>query len=98
MQIEVTSKIKFAGDTGSVLILDVALLPKGSGNRAAAERLAHDFRTNPELAPHVEKITAGTSRVIVQLRNSPSLLAAIVKIKQAARDLHGQLHMFGRPA
>lgn len=98
MQVEVTTKIKLGGETGSILILDVALLPKGSGNRAAAQRLAEGFRRSPELAPHVVKMTTGTSRVIVHLRNSPSLISAILKIKAMARDVPGQLPLFGQPA
>jgi hypothetical protein len=90
MQVEVTTKLK-----PGVLVLDIALVPRGSGNRNAARRLAEGFRTNGKLAPHVLKVTAGTSRVLVHLRVSLELMRIVAEWPKVEGDVPGQLPLFG---
>lgn len=80
-----------------VVVMEILLLPRGSGNRNTARRLANHFRTNAELKPHVKKVVCGTSRVTVHLIPSIDLLQIIEDIKRRQReaDLPGQLPLFG---
>jgi len=73
-------------------------VPRGSGNRAAAQRLAASFRQS-SLGDHIERVDLGTSRVVVTLRNSPSLWKALIALRVAPSDVPGQqLIQFPRPA
>ena len=95
MQVEVTTRFKPAEN---LVILDMALTPRGSGNRAAARRLAQSFRNHAELKPHIHHVTCGSSRVIVTLVNSLALMKIIATIKRGTVDVPGQLALFGKTA
>lgn len=90
-------KMRASEDPPVLVIMEILLLPRGSGNRNMARRLANHFRTNPELKPNVHKVVCGTSRVTVHLIPSVDLLQKIEDIKQQQRqqDLPGQLRLFG---
>jgi hypothetical protein len=90
MQVEVTTKLK-----PGILVLDIALVPRGSGNRNAARRLANEFRENEHLSPHVVKVTHGTSRVLVHLRSSVELMRIVAEWPRPEPDVPGQLPLFG---
>lgn len=94
MQIEVATKLRLKDNT---VIIDVKLLPRGSGNRNAARRLGESFRRNPHLKDHIKKIVIGTSRVTIHLISSVKLLAEIQRMiadNVAQRDDPGQLPLF----
>ena len=76
------------------MVLDVKLLPRGSGNRAAAERLARQFEADERFAPHIIEVNAGASRVTVHFRCSLALIRAIQEAKIEVRDVPGQLGLF----
>jgi hypothetical protein len=103
VQAQVTTKFRHltSGVKGKPeLILDVALIPRGSGNRAAARRLAKQFREEGRLKSHLKRVVAGSSRVTVHLRLSVDLLEALDEMKREHRervtqDVPGQLSLFG---
>lgn len=97
MEVELVTKTHVKGRRVSI-VLDVKLLPRGSGNRAAACRLAASFRQNPYLKPHLIRVVAGASRVTVHLRPSIDLagdLRQLVLDDRARRDAPGQLGLWG---
>ena len=53
------------------------LVPRGSGNRNFAAKLAEEFRTHEILGPHVRRASAGASRVLVVFDPTPAAMAAI---------------------
>ena len=93
MRVEVTTKFKFSE---GIVIIDVALVPRGSGNRAAARRLAQSFRNHDRLKPHIVKVTCGSSRVLVHFRSSLELMSIIreIRLDREIQDVPGQLQMF----
>src|SRR4051794_16083183 len=104
MQAQVTTKFKHltSGVKGKAeLVLDVALIPRGSGNRAAARRLAAQFKAEARLKPHLKRVVAGSSRVTIHFRLSGDLILALEEMKREhrermkAQDVPGQLSLFG---
>ena len=95
MQVEVTTRLKPADN---LVILDIALTPRGSGNRHAARRLGRQFEQHADLKEHIEKVVVGSSRVVVHFRNSLAFLKAIRSVKRGTLDVPGQLQMFGQTA
>lgn len=94
MQAEVTTKFKM---TESVMVFDIKLLPRGSGNRAAAKRLAAQFKADPRLAAHILKVVVGSSRVTVHFNMTLELLSILRELKaeelRRRRD-KSQLNLF----
>ena len=98
MQVEVKTQLKIQRDGTPLVILSVILLPRGSGNRNRARRLADAFRNHPRMKPHIREVICGASRVTVHMRSSLSLLREINALAGAARagDVPGQLALFGK--
>jgi aconitase A len=61
--------------------MQIDLLPRGSGNRNFARRLADAFNVNQQLAPHIVKASAGASKVVVHFRPSLDLMTTIYGMK-----------------
>lgn len=97
MQVETKTRIKLARDGTPVVILDMLLLPRGSGNRNAARRLADAFRRDVRFKDHIRKISCGASRVTVHCRSSKAFLKMVLEMTDEPKDVPGQLAMF-RPA
>lgn len=98
MQIEVKTRLKIARDGTPVVIMDVLLLPRGSGNRNRARRLGEAFRQHPKIKKHIRKIVVGASRITVHMRSSIALMRDINQISpelEATQDVEGQLKLFG---
>jgi hypothetical protein len=79
------------------LILDLLLVPRGSGNRSFAVALAKTIRKHPKLGPHVRQVKAGSSRVMVSLTPSAGLMKTIWQWTQdesQTADVEGQLPLF----
>ena len=87
-------------DGAAVVTLRVNFLPRGSGNRNAARRLADQASADPLLAPHLISVVAGTSSVVIELRPTLELAAVINSLadghRQRAAD-RDQLPLFGGP-
>ncbi len=100
MQTEVKTRIKKLRGGGTEVVMDLLLLPRGSGNRPMAKRLAAAFKAHPVLAPHVRSVKAGASKVTIHLTPSVALMKAIFEITENASrpDVPGQLPLFGVPA
>lgn len=99
MQIEVKTRLKVARDGTPVVIMDVLLLPRGSGNRNRARQLADAFKVHPLLKRHVRRVVCGASRVTVHMRSSLGLLRdinAIAPEMERTQDVEGQLKLFGK--
>ncbi len=98
-KIELKTRIRTTGRHGPELILDLLLVPRGSGNRAFAAALAKSIREHPKLGHHVRQVTAGSSRVIVSLISSPGLMKTIWQWNKdrvdAQGDVPGQIPLFG---
>jgi hypothetical protein len=97
-KIELKTRIRSDGRHGPELILDLLLVPRGSGNRAFAAALAKTIRKHPKLSPHVRQVKAGSSRVMVSLTPSVGLMKTIAlwsSSVQADEDVPGQLPLFG---
>jgi hypothetical protein len=98
MQIESRARLKInRSGTKAQIILDMMLMPRGSGNRAFARRLGESFKRDKRLDAYRTRVVIGASRVTVHLKAEPGLMATILEISQSIsqqRDLPGQLPMF----
>lgn len=94
MQIKVTTRMRLKEEG---VVVDMILLPRGSGNRNAARRLRESFERNEQLRPHLLRVVSGTSRVTLHLKASVELMRVISEMRTAAeqaRDVPGQLKLF----
>jgi hypothetical protein len=66
-KVEVTNPLG-AGTPQTIWTCD--LLPRGSGNRKHAQKLAHFLEHHPSLDGHIERIETNSSRVRVHLKPS----------------------------
>jgi hypothetical protein len=72
------------------VVVYVDFVPRGSGNRNLARRVAQAFRTDPLLKDHVIKATAGATRVTIRFRASLDAVRAVMDYQQRARELLDQ--------
>jgi hypothetical protein len=90
--------MKFSDDcTRAWVVLDMKLVPRGSGNRRFARKLAASFKRDPDLKPFISKVVTGTSRVTVHVRAEVGVFAAMARVSSRVlrdRDVPGQLKMF----
>jgi hypothetical protein len=80
------------------VLMEILLVPRGSGNRKWAVALGKAAKAHPELGPHVKRVRVGSSKVWVTLLPSPSLLASMMSWNQRrleSADVPGQLPLFG---
>jgi hypothetical protein len=95
MQTEVKTRIRKLRGGGSEIVMEILLVPRGSGNRTMARNLAAAFKKHPDLAEHVRKTVAGTSKVTVHLIASAALMKTILTWDgKPAGDVPGQLPLF----
>ena len=103
MQVQVTTRLLVRpkrarkGNIWPLLVVDLDLVPRGGGNRRAAERLAARWRGDKTLSDFIEKIVVGTSKVRVHLTACPELDARIEEERRRereGRDVPGQLPLF----
>jgi len=83
------------------LVIEIGLLPRGSGNRNLARSIANAAKHHAKLAPHVKRVRAGSSKVWVILRPSAALMRIMMEWHQDRLDevdAPGQLPLFGGPA
>jgi hypothetical protein len=73
-----------------MLVMQIDLLPRGSGNRNFARRLAASFKTHDLLGPQVVKVVAGTSRVTVHMRSTIAALEAVAECQRRVREQQAQ--------
>jgi hypothetical protein len=98
MEIEVKTRSRVTRLGVPEIIVQCTFLPRGSGNRYKARRLAELYKRSEELKPHIRRIVVGTSAVTVHMRASLSLMSAMDEFLARARepkDVPGQLKMFG---
>jgi len=93
MRIEVKTRFHKTRAGEPRLVLDFMLTPRGSGNKAAAERLAKEARESA-LASHLTRVVVGASRVTLHLRSDLELLG-ILASWPASGDVSGQLMLPG---
>jgi hypothetical protein len=80
------------------IILEILLLPRGSGNRKLAVGLAKAAKSDPHLGPHVKRVRAGSSKIWVTLQPSAALMATMLtwhRRRAETADVPGQLALFG---
>lgn len=80
------------------ILLEILLVPRGSGNRKWAVALAKAARVHPELGPHIRRVRVGSSKLLITLKPSVSLMSAMMSWNQrrlASADVPGQLPLFG---
>lgn len=94
--VELRTRVKGLGTKRAVVVLDVLLLPRGSGNRTRARRLADAFRKHELMGPHISRVVCGASRVTVHLRASAASVAALAELmeREKRKDVEGQLPLF----
>ncbi len=99
-KIELKTRIRTTGRKSPELILDLLLVPRGSGNRAFAVALGKSIRRHPKLGQHVRQVKVGSSRVVVSLISSPGLMKTIWQWSpdEPAVDVEGQLPLFSKAA
>jgi len=51
----------------------VNVLPRGSGNKAFARKLARAFKADCDIGPYVNRVVIGSSSVLIYLRRTPAL-------------------------
>lgn len=101
MPIEMTTRVVFRPGESPwpLMVIDQVFVPRGSGNRNKARRLAESWRQSVLMAPFVEKVTVGASKVRVHLTMSPALKKAMDQYQreQAEQipDVPGQELLFG---
>jgi hypothetical protein len=99
-QIEVRTRMRPTARTGPELVMEMLLVPRGSGNRRFAQDLARAARQHPKLKPHIKRVRAGTSKVLVVFRPSMALTKIIFewnreRIESETVDVEGQIPLFG---
>jgi hypothetical protein len=80
------------------ILLEILLVPRGSGNRKWAVALGKAARVNPELAPHIRRVRVGSSKLWITLKPSASLMSSMMswnKRRADSADVPGQLPLFG---
>lgn len=83
------------------IVLQVQLLPRGSGNRNKARALAETYRTHRIMRPHIKRVLCGASSVTVHFRASLGLVDAwnqVAAEERARQDVPGQMPLFGQLA
>lgn len=98
MQIETKTRTRVNKQGEREVIMEIGLLPRGSGNRNKARGIAAWYANHPELKPHILSIKAGTSKVTVHFRPSLELMKLMMEYAQRqamAKDVEGQMALFG---
>lgn len=96
MSIEVRTCVKINRKKQAVVVLDCLFLPRGSGNRYKAKRLAQQLREHDPMSKHINKITCGSSRVTVEFLPSLNLVSDWLDLieEEKRKDVPGQLPLF----
>ena len=99
-KIEVRTRMRPLARNGAELWFEMLLVPRGSGNRKLAVALARAVRNHPQLKPHVKRVVAGSSKVLVVFKPSMGLMKTLLlwnkeRIEAAGEDVEGQLALFG---
>ena len=99
MQAEVKTRARVTRKGEPELVVEVALLPRGSGNRYKARKLAEVFRSDARVKDHIKRVVCGTSKVTVHFRSSLALIEVFNQIaaeekERKRRDLPGQGMLF----
>jgi hypothetical protein len=82
------------------VLMEILIVPRGSGNRNLARGLAQAAKLHPALGPHVRRVRAGASKVWVTLIPSLALTRTLLtweSERQGQADVPGQLPLFGGP-
>lgn len=83
-------------ESGEVVVV-IDLVPRGSGNRNMARRLADEFRDHEVLGVHLLEVRAGASRVTLHFRPTWEAMKAMWEWtsegKRAGRDNPDQLKL-----
>lgn len=98
MQVEVKTRAHVNRKGKAEVLLQLLLVPRGSGNRRTAQRLAKSFRDHPIMKPHITKVVCGCSAVTVHLRSSLAMLQALAETmdqEKAKKDVKGQMRLWG---
>jgi hypothetical protein len=95
-RIETRTRIYVSKKGVPVVVLDILLLPRGSGNRAMAKALAAKARAST-LGPHLLKVVTGASRVTLHMRSSLEFVRVIAEWpgREGDTDVPGQLLLPG---
>ena len=99
MQIDCKFQYKGLFGPKPELIMRIVLLPRGSGNRNKARRLAESFKTDKHLAAHIGKVVTGTTSITVHMPITGDMAQAVnaylaeskEQAEQAKLNLPGQL-------
>jgi hypothetical protein len=77
-------------------VWEIALLPRGGGNRQLAADLARHLRTHKRLGPHIRRVKVQTSKVVVHFQFSGKLSVDLLRelLEQSKPDVPGQLPLF----
>ncbi len=96
MKIEVRTRARVTRQGRPTVVMDLLLLPRGSGNRNRARRLAQVFRQHPTMKRHVIRVVCGASRVTVHMKASVQLMRDVMSIapEHGITDVPGQLPLF----
>jgi hypothetical protein len=97
-QVEVKTRFRRNGRRDPEVVLDILFVPRGSGNRAYAVKLARMFRNHEVIGPHVREVKAGSSRVTVSLIASIKLMGIILRWQNSPEGREDIAAVLGVPA
>lgn len=79
----------------NVVVMTIQLVPRGSGNRNLAKRVAEAVKNDPYMGRHVLKAIPGLSKVVVEFDASmEAMLDAWRMMLDRRRDVKGQKFLF----
>lgn len=90
MQAEVRTRTVVRRGGRVEMVMEILLLPRGSGNRYKARRLAQAFKEHRIMGPHIHKVVCGTSKVALHMEPSLDLLGAIAETVEEGRRREGE--------
>ena len=98
-KVELRTRVKGLLTDKPTVVLDVLLLPRGSGNRKRARELAALLRSNDLMGPHIDRVVCGASRVTVHVKATVASMRALNQWLERERlkkenDVEGQPPLF----
>ena len=88
IQVKMINRLGSLGDQDKMpeTVMQIDILPRGSGNRNLARRLAEAFESHDLMGDHVTEVRAGASRVTVHIKPSLAAISAVMECMKRERQ------------